>query len=129
MAWDLTDLRTRITTRATRAVQTAAPRLESELKRTSPVKTGTMRGRTTVAAAGLTATATIDTGYASYVREGTPPHTITAKRAAVLSFFWPRVGRQVFFRTVNHPGTQPNPWYNTAINRWSTLVGEALTNE
>jgi len=35
---------------------------------------------------------------------GARPHTIKPKKAKALSFFWPRVGKNVFFRRVRHPG-------------------------
>lgn len=44
--------------------------------------------------------------YAPYVEFGTRPHVITAKRKAAL--FWPGAKHPV--RSVNHPGTKPNPY-------------------
>lgn len=35
---------------------------------------------------------------------GARPHVIRAVNAKALSFFWPAVGAQVFFKQVNHPG-------------------------
>jgi hypothetical protein len=40
--------------------------------------------------------------------EGTRPHTIRARRKPLLVFFWPKAGRVVSFKQVNHPGTKPN---------------------
>jgi len=48
--------------------------------------------------------------YSAYVHDGTRPHIIRARRAAALHFFWPKVGREVFFRHVHHPGTRPRPF-------------------
>ena len=46
--------------------------------------------------------------YSSFVRDGTPPHEITAKGTA-LRF---EVGGQtVFRRSVHHPGTKPNDFW------------------
>lgn len=47
--------------------------------------------------------------------EGTVPHIIRARRAPLLVFFWPRVGRVVAFPRVNHPGTQPNRFLTNAL--------------
>lgn len=47
--------------------------------------------------------------------EGTQPHVIRARRAPMLVFFWPRVGRVVAFPRVNHPGTQPNRFLSNAL--------------
>jgi len=45
--------------------------------------------------------------YATYVHEGTRPHIILPKKAGgVLAFYWPKAGKTVFMRRVNHPGTQ-----------------------
>jgi hypothetical protein len=38
------------------------------------------------------------------LESGAAPHVIEAKNARALAFFWPRVGKQVFFKSVNHPG-------------------------
>jgi phage gpG-like protein len=35
----------------------------------------------------------------------TSPHVIVPRLASVLAFYWNRVGRMVFFRSVNHPGS------------------------
>lgn len=40
--------------------------------------------------------------------EGTFPHVIASRRRPLLVFYWPRVGRVVALRSVNHPGTAPN---------------------
>jgi len=47
--------------------------------------------------------------------EGTPPHVIRARRKPMLVFYWPKVGRVVRFKQVNHPGTQPNRYLSDAL--------------
>lgn len=47
--------------------------------------------------------------------EGTRPHVIRARRAPFLVFFWPKVGRVVRFKQVNHPGTKPNRFLTNAL--------------
>ena len=54
--------------------------------------------------------------YSIFVEQGTRPHVIRAVNARALSFYWPRVGRRVFFASVNHPGTRPNPFMQDAVN-------------
>jgi HK97 gp10 family phage protein len=51
-----------------------------------------------------------NTPYALFVHQGTRPHFIYARRASALRFFWPRVGRVVYFKHVHHPGTKPRPF-------------------
>jgi hypothetical protein len=52
--------------------------------------------------------------YARAVHFGSKPHKIKAKRAKSLAFFWPKAGRVCFFKSVNHPGTKPMPFLETA---------------
>lgn len=47
-------------------------------------------------------------GYGYFHHEGTLPHKITAKNAKALKFRM--AGRTVYRRSVNHPGTKPNPY-------------------
>jgi hypothetical protein len=48
--------------------------------------------------------------------EGTPPHTITARRRPMLAFYSARAGRVIRVRSVRHPGTQPNRYLTDAMN-------------
>lgn len=53
--------------------------------------------------------------HTMFVIKGTRPHTITGN--PLLSFFWPKVGRNVVFRSVQHPGTKPNDFLSRALRR------------
>jgi hypothetical protein len=59
-----------------------------------------------------------------WLREGTRPHTIVPLRARALHF-WDRDGLEVFAKSVNHPGTRPNPWEEEARVACEALVEEA----
>jgi len=48
--------------------------------------------------------------YSMFVEKGTRPHPIYARNAPFLVFFWPKVGRVVRFKKVNHPGGRPYPY-------------------
>lgn len=62
-----------------------------------------------------------------WIVHGTDPHVITPKGAGYpLRFFWPRLGRTVFFYSVNHPGTQANPFVDRAYRRWKPGAQAAL---
>lgn len=52
---------------------------------------------------------------ALWVHEGTSSHEIRARRKPKLVFFWPKAGRVVAFKKVQHPGTQPNRWLVRAL--------------
>lgn len=66
---------------------------------------------------------TIESGVESLARhsapvhEGARPHVIRARNAPALRFFWPKVGRVVFFKRVNHPGNAPQPFLTRAVHR------------
>lgn len=53
--------------------------------------------------------------YTRYVIKGTRPHPIVGN--PLLAFFWPKVGRNVVFRHVMHPGTKPNDFLSRALRR------------
>ncbi len=59
-----------------------------------------------------------------YVQFGTKPHIIEAVNAKVLSFFWDKVGDQVFFKRVKHPGTKANPFLDRAISSAEKRIPE-----
>jgi hypothetical protein len=50
------------------------------------------------------------TPYARYVEEGTRPHPISVDTAFQLVFYWPVIGGVFEGFSVNHPGTQPQPF-------------------
>lgn len=60
---------------------------------------------------------------ATWIRKGTRPHLIVGR--PFLSFFWEKLGRQVVFRRVNHPGTKPNDFVQRAYDEW--LPGAKVT--
>lgn len=55
--------------------------------------------------------------YAAANELGAKPHPITAKNAPALFFFWPKVGANVMFKSVNHPGNRPYRWAETGMER------------
>lgn len=78
--------------------------IEGEAKQNAPVDTGVYRnnisynGRNQVIA---------HSSYSASIEYGTQPHTIEARTAQALHF---KInGQDVFAKSVNHPGTKPNP--------------------
>jgi hypothetical protein len=53
--------------------------------------------------------------YAAAVHEGSRPHIIRARRADALHFWWQ--GREVFRKSVFHPGTRARPFLRNAARR------------
>lgn len=112
-------LRGQLEAHVRRTVELTAADWASDVRNTSPVDTGLMRSRTTVRAtptvAGYQIEAVADTTYARFVADGTRPHTIRPRNARALRF---QVGgKTVFAMRVNHPGTQPNPWFRNAFTK------------
>ena len=50
---------------------------------------------------------------------GSRPHPIVAKNAKALRFFWAKLGKVVFFKSVKHPGTKPNDFPSDVFRRVS----------
>jgi hypothetical protein len=102
--------------------------MTTELRRTAPVgETGRLRSGTGVrlvsqVANRVTAEAVIEADYAEIVVGGSRPHVIRANRAQALRFYWPKRGAVVFFRSVNHPGTDANPFFEKVIGRWGDYL-------
>lgn len=51
--------------------------------------------------------------YALWHHEGTRPHRIQGK--PLLVFYWPKAGKVVYLRHVDHPGTKPNRFLVNAL--------------
>ena len=123
----LDGLRQELKQRTVITARLAAHEGEQVLKRRSPIKSGEMRNRSTVRSRtdprGAMIELEVDTDYAEYVRSGTRPHRITARNAEALRFDWR--GDTVFFRSVNHPGTQPNRWFDDTVRDMGRIISRA----
>jgi hypothetical protein len=86
---------------------------------TAPRKTGMMAISIAHRAEGPTAQrVSANTTYAIFVHEGTKAHTIRPKGPGYpLRFFWPKVGRNVAFMKVRHPGTKAQPFLTDSLSR------------
>jgi hypothetical protein len=119
--------RRQIRIRAQTAYARAGARLQEDLKATSPRDSGDMERATRVFPRGpLVLESVVGVGYASYVREGTPPHPIVASKGKVLSFIWQKLGGRVFFKRVKHPGTKAQGWYDSALDRFAAHAQSEL---
>jgi len=75
-------------------------------------------GAPTIGRSGPEVTVGAHTGYAVFLHEGTLPHKIKARPTNLgnkMVFFWRKVGRLVFPKEVNHPGTAANPFLVKAL--------------
>lgn len=109
---------------AKRSLRRAGTRIEREVKRRTPVRTGHLRGSwaTRTRNGGWAVIVGTDKLYARFVEEGTRPHEIRPRTKKVLA--WPIAGRSAaglgrgpqgtrkgkgalaFARVVKHPGTK-----------------------
>jgi hypothetical protein len=126
----LDDLRREVIQRGERIVRAATVQMQGDLRRDTPKVTGLLRKSTTVrvVSAGETvaAEAKAETPYAASVIEGARPHIIRAKKpGGSLVFFWPKVGRVVYFKQVSHPGNRPNPYWHNIMQRWGSYLQTA----
>lgn len=122
---DLTAYKQRLIGRWQTGYARGGQRVEDELQATSPFDTGRMQSETRVFPRGPFAVeVVVETDYASFVRDGTPPHVIEAKNRKTLR--WESNGAVFFRRRVNHPGTQPNDWYDRAVGRMGEFTEAEL---
>ncbi len=64
--------------------------------------------------------------YGHYVRDGTRPHVIEARKGRVLSFM---IGnKQVFATKVRHPGTKANPYHVRAMLKVKGQIDGIMNN-
>lgn len=54
--------------------------------------------------------------------EGTKPHEIVPRNGRFLVFYWPKIGRVVFLKRVNHPGTKANRYLTDAAHALGLAV-------
>jgi|SRR5687767_4361019 len=125
---DSSALRQRIIDGARRAVDRSATALvEDDLRPGAPFRTGETRDKIdAVLGRGdplhPSATVRSPTPQGKWVNDGTPPHVILPRFAKALRFSVG--GRIVFARSVNHPGTRPNPWFDRATALWPDRLRE-----
>lgn len=77
----------------------------------APKKTGHLMGsikyKKLSGPGGITFEAGSNARHALWMEKGTRPHLITPKKpGGMLVFFWPKMGKTVHLKSVNHPGTK-----------------------
>lgn len=111
------DMRRQLERNTARAAARTASDVESRLRREGPADSGRMRSATNATSRATPRGAVIDisvnTPYAHIVASGQRPHRIEARQGGVLVF--QSGGRTVFTKAVNHPGAQPNSWWDDTI--------------
>jgi hypothetical protein len=125
----LDDLRREVRQRGERIGRAGAIALQAELRETGPEITGNLNRKTTVriqtVGTIITVEAVADTEYAAPVIRGARPHVIRAKKPGGYLRFPDQGGVFIFRHSVNHPGSKPNPYWDTAMRRWGRLLQAA----
>lgn len=86
----------------------------------APEKTGALKAltdRTPVSLAGdFVASGSVfcDAKYAEWTDAGSEPHLIEGN--PLLHFYWDRIGKEVWFHFVNHPGSPGTQWFNGGVD-------------
>ena len=108
----------------------AAHLMEQDIALTAPIDTGALSRsgevHTQGDGSGAVATLTFTEDYASYLEEGTGPHTIVGN--PLLAFEWG--GQTVIVRSVEHPGsTKHVGWFSNKAGDetlWAAMVQSTL---
>lgn len=66
--------------------------------------------------------------YASYIEKGTRAHVIEARRKPMLRFYWTSQGAWFSGKRVNHPGTEPRPFFQHAGQVGESHLQRSLTH-
>ena len=107
-----------------RAMQDAVREAERDVKNTSAFKdvTGNLRNKTVgVVLDSTRGELRSSPHYALYIENGTRPHVIPGNPR--LNFYWQKVGLDVSFNSVNHPGNTARHYMEHA-GKWGELVLE-----
>lgn len=96
--------------------------LKSDMEARVPVRTGRLRQSIQVRVHGHQIVVGPDTEYAAFVEFGTKPHVIRAKPGKKALAF-KVAGQTVIVKSVNHPGTKPNPFVRPAFEDWVDTLG------
>lgn len=109
-----------------RLVMNLQSRVVNSAKQRAPVDTGNMRNSirqepVQVSGSRVTGVVLSAADYSMYVHEGTRPHIIRPRVAKALAFTIG--GRQVFAKSVRHPGTKARPFLRNAIEATAPRLG------
>jgi len=123
---DLSDLRREIRQKGERIARGGVIQMQDELRRTSPKVTRQLEKSITVRITSvgdiITAEAVAAVDHANPVIEGARPHVIRAKKAGGFLRFPDQAGVFIFRRSVNHPGNQPNLFWENGLKRWGAIL-------
>lgn len=100
-------------------LEKVASAIEVDARAGAPMDTGELAASISHEIQGDTARIGSNVKYALFVELGTNPHRIYSKHLpdGRLRFFWEKIGQNVAFPYVNHPGTPAQPYLAPALFR------------
>lgn len=108
-----------------------ATRVRDVAKRIAPKRTGglsrSIRMKRRVTATWVSAVVGSKLRYAASQHDGSKRHDIVARRAKLLRFYWEKVGRNVAFPRVDHPGSKGNEYLWRPLARIAPRRGFIVT--
>jgi hypothetical protein len=63
-----------------------------------------------------------------WLEDGTEPHVIRARSAGALAFFWSKLGKNVMFKQVNHPGFAGIHYTQNAFNAMESEIRRTINS-
>lgn len=104
---------------------------KAELRVTAPHKSYELRDSiraTTVRSGATTFRTTFEAPViqAATTNSGARPHVIRPRSGKVLSFYWPKVGKRVALRYVNHPGNRGTHWWDKVLEQHGRILSSVL---
>lgn len=132
LAVDLRNARGHVGAKASAAIRKTAFDIERDGKRFAPVDTGNLENSisTDITGDGRHGSMQADIGptvdYGDDVEYGTQPHVIRPKTPGGVLAFPGAGGGTVFAKSVNHPGTAPQPYMGPAFDRNAPGLERAL---
>lgn len=90
------------------SVRRGKARQPGDLKRSIVMRTATFNGEPAVYVG-------TQDPVGGWVHEGTQPHQIVPRNAKRLAFYFPRAGKVIYTKRVNHPGSRPNRFLLRAL--------------
>jgi hypothetical protein len=63
---------------------------------------------------------------AATLESGSVPHVIAAKNANALFFFWEKLGQNVMFKSVHHPGFEGRSYMQSSLDEMKPVLVEGL---
>lgn len=106
----------------------SAPEIERALRTAAPMASGELVEKIRVELTGGSPVrpairAVSDAPQSNWTEEGTQPHVITPRGEGYpLRFYWPKVGADVAFMRVNHPGNPARPWFRPTLAEWGDVL-------